>query len=74
MSHTCLLVHLFRLKNIQKHDLGLTVTVTLEKSETPCLLPLRSLVNVGQTGDVVVEDMKPTNRFVYTVLYSVESA
>ncbi len=45
------------MENIQKHDLGLTVTVSLEKSDTPWLLPLRPLLSVDSDGEISSEDL-----------------
>ncbi len=49
---------------VEEHDLGHWVTVVLEKSETPRLLPQRSLFSLNKMGEIVVEDLNQTNRYV----------
>lgn len=50
------------LSTIETKDLGFVVTPTIENSEASCLLPLKSLVRVNPQGNVVTEDMDPSNR------------
>ncbi len=43
------------------------MTVTLDKSETQRLLPIRNLLSAGPAGDVAIEDLNPNNRYVISV-------
>ena len=55
-------------ENIAKHDLGLSVTIGLEKSDVPRLLPIMALVATNKAGQPV--DMPATSSNRYSLMLS----
>ena len=50
-------------ENIAKHDLGLSVTIGLEKSDVPRLLPIMALVATNKAGQPVDMPATSSNRY-----------
>ena len=51
-------------ENIAKHDLGLSVTIGLEKSDIPRLLPIMALVATNKAGQPVDMQATSSNRYI----------
>ena len=50
--------------NVSSHDLGLSLTVGIEKSATPRLMPMMSLVGTNTQGQPVDMPLSSSNRYL----------